>query len=103
MWLLALAVAQGCGQATAPTAGSSPTPEVVQIKLSLSNVFLIRTARPVLIDGGSPKDLDALTTALAPRGLRPADLALVILTHAPSDHAGLAAELRVGGAKVALG
>ena len=103
LWLAALVAAQGCSQATPPSAGSSPVPEVVQIKLSLSNVFLIRTARPVFIDGGSPKDLAALTGALARNGLRTADIALVILTHAHSDHAGLAAELRGAGAKVALG
>ena len=103
LWLAALVAAQGCSQATPPSAGSSPVPEVVQIKLSLSNVFLIRTARPVLIDGGSPKDLAALTGALARNGLRTADIALVILTHAHSDHAGVAAALRGAGAKVALG
>jgi glyoxylase-like metal-dependent hydrolase (beta-lactamase superfamily II) len=78
-------------------------PEVLQIKLAWSNMFLIKSAKPVLIDGGSPKDMPAVTEALAKEGLALSDIALVILTHSHSDHAGMAAALQSAGIKIALG
>jgi glyoxylase-like metal-dependent hydrolase (beta-lactamase superfamily II) len=85
------------------TGESIPTNEIVQIKLGMSNVFLIKAARPVLVDAGSPKDMAALAAALAQHGLRVTDIALVVLTHAHSDHAGMAAALRRAGARIAVG
>jgi glyoxylase-like metal-dependent hydrolase (beta-lactamase superfamily II) len=76
--------------AVPPRTGVSITaPEIVQVKPGMSNVFLIKAARPVLVDAGSPKDMAALATALAQRGLRVTDIALVVSTHAHSDHAGM--------------
>ena len=57
--------------AVPPRTGESITaPEIVQIKLGMSNVFLIKAAKPVLVDAGSPKDMAALAAALAQQGLR---------------------------------
>ncbi len=89
--------------ATVAVAQPDPAPQVVQIRLSVSNVFLIRSSRPVLVDAGSSKDLPALSEALGRQGLRIQDLALVVLTHAHSDHAGLAAQLQRAGVEVVLG
>jgi len=50
--------------AAPPRTGESITAhEIVQIKLSMSNVFLIKAAKPVLVDAGSPKDMAALRRA----------------------------------------
>jgi hydroxyacylglutathione hydrolase len=90
--------------ASPPRAGESiAAPEIVQIKLSMSNVFLIKAAKPILVDAGSPKDMAALAAALAQHGLRVEDVALVVLTHAHSDHAGMGAALRRAGARIAMG
>lgn len=85
--------------------GAPPTsPTIVQIPLSLSNVFLIKTATPILIDAGSPGDLAQLRAALARENVRLEDIALIVLTHGHADHAGGVAELRqVTRAKIALG
>ncbi len=83
-------------------AGSGP--EVVQIALPMANVFLIKSARPVLIDAGGPGDEGAILEALAREGIDPRALGLIVLTHAHADHAGSAAALQAAtGAPVALG
>lgn len=106
---LALAVLVGAATAgcatPAPVVGRAPGgAEIVQIELSISNVFLVNSKRPVLVDAGSEGDLDDLEEALAAHGLALGDIALVIVTHGHADHAGQAGLLRArSGAKVALG
>ncbi len=68
--------------------------EVAQIKLSMSNVYLLKLPRPVLIDAGGKNDMPALEAALAKEGMAVKDLAAVLLTHGHSDHAALAAAIR---------
>lgn len=83
-------------------AGSGP--EMVQIALPMANVFLIKAARPILIDAGGPGDEGAILEALAREGIDRRGLGLIVLTHAHADHAGSAAALQVAtGAPVALG
>lgn len=103
--LALVAFVSGCGVASA-VVGRTPPPEVeiVQIELAYSNVFLMRTPRPILVDSGSPGDEAALRRALADRGLRLEDVALVVLTHGHADHSGGAAAIRsASGARIALG
>jgi len=76
---------------------------VVRIKGAISNCYLLLGERPVLVDTGAPGDLKRILTGLRSQGVAPKDLALIILTHGHSDHAGCAAELRRrSGAQVAL-
>jgi len=97
---LALALV-GCGPSVV---GRTPQgAEVVKIPLSISNAYLIKTDTPVLVDSGTAVDRDALRAALADQNLSPRRIALVVLTHAHADHAGLAAELQAWGARVVLG
>jgi len=67
---------------------------LVRIKGSISNCYLLLGDRPVLVDTGAPGDLKRLLAGLKAHGVEPRDLALIILTHGHSDHAGCAAELR---------
>lgn len=95
-WFLALAAA-ACTSAVVAA-------EVLTIRLPMSNVHLIRGAKPVLVDAGRAEDAPALVAALAAHGVRPAEVALVVLTHGHADHAGGAAALkRAGAAQLALG
>ena len=78
--------------------------EVVQIGLGMSNVFLLKAAKPVLVDAGRKQDMPTLEAALSAQGVRVEDLGAVIVTHGHSDHAGLATELRRrSGAVLVLG
>lgn len=86
--------------------GGGPGPEVYQIELSTSNAFLIRPAppaQPILVDTGSPGDLEDLTEQLAAVGVALADVKLAIVTHGHGDHAALGADLQKAGVKVAVG
>jgi glyoxylase-like metal-dependent hydrolase (beta-lactamase superfamily II) len=65
-----------------------------RINLLIANVFLIQGARPVLVDTGAPNSRPRIERALRGYGVRPNDLALILLTHAHSDHAGSAADLQ---------
>ncbi len=89
------------GKAPLTSGGSA---EIVQIPLRLSNVFMIRTRHPVLVDSGTLGDMDDLAAALAERGVARSSVGLVVVTHGHADHAGLAADIqRLAGAKVMLG
>lgn len=73
------------------------------IRLRLSNAFLVIGDRPVLVDAGSPGEADKICRAMQRLGVTPSDLSLILLTHAHTDHAGSAKELRHrSGAPVAL-
>ncbi|HWA26179.1 MAG TPA: MBL fold metallo-hydrolase [Lacunisphaera sp.] len=76
---------------------------LIRIKGAISNCYLLRGKRPVLIDTGAPGDLKRILAGLKGAGVAPRDLALILLTHGHSDHAGCAAELRRRtGAQIAL-
>src|SRR5208337_1572764 len=72
-----------------PPAGS----QVCPIPVGHANAFLIRGTRPVLVDCGLPGNAPKILSALTREGLKPWDLALVIITHAHLDHYGSAAAL----------
>lgn len=76
---------------------------LIRIKGAISNCYLLLGERPVLVDTGAPGDLKRILAALKAVSLEPEDLALILLTHGHSNHAGCAAELRRrSGAQVAL-
>src|SRR5687768_15695486 len=91
--LLLGALSSGCASSIAvgKTAEGAP---IVQIPLLLSNVYLVKSDKPILIDTGSEEDTAALDDGLAENGLTKKDIRLVILTHGHADHAGLAREIR---------
>lgn len=67
---------------------------LVRIRGAISNCYLLLGTRPVLVDTGAPGDLPRILAALKQHQIEPAQLALILLTHGHSDHAGNAAELR---------
>jgi hydroxyacylglutathione hydrolase len=79
------------GRAPLTSGGSA---EIVQIPLRLSNAFLVRAPRPVLVDTGTIGDMQDLSDALAERGVATSAIRLIIVTHGHADHAGLAADLQ---------
>ena len=57
------------------------------------NTVLLRGERTIVVDPGLPLQNEPVVRALAARGLSPADIDLVVLTHAHLDHAGGCADL----------
>mgnify|MGYP005841051187 CR=1 FL=1 len=58
---------------------------ITRIKLPLANAYLVQGERPILVDAGAPGDADRIVRALAQKHVRPADLALILLTHGHGD------------------
>lgn len=76
---------------------------LIRIKGAISNCYLLLGEKPVLVDTGAPGDLKRILGALRAHGIDPAKIALILLTHGHSDHAGCAAELqRRSGAQIAI-
>ncbi len=106
--LMVLAWGMLCGCASrVGLVGKVPTPngsaEVVRFRLSYSNVYLIKSTPPILVDAGSPGELEVLLDCLKSQGVTPQHLGGVILMHGHADHAGLAGDLQKQGAKIILG
>jgi glyoxylase-like metal-dependent hydrolase (beta-lactamase superfamily II) len=76
---------------------------LIRIKGAISNCYLLLGEKPVLVDTGAPGDLRAILAAFQAHKVNPKSLALILLTHGHSDHAGCAAELRRRtGAQIAI-
>jgi hydroxyacylglutathione hydrolase len=101
----ALLLLTSLGCATSTVVGQTPRgAPVVQIPLRLSNVFLIESKAPILIDSGTVGDKEDLVRALQDNGVWPSRIGLIILTHGHADHAGLASDLRtLSGAPIMIG
>jgi glyoxylase-like metal-dependent hydrolase (beta-lactamase superfamily II) len=76
---------------------------IIRIRGAISNCYLLLGHRPVLVDTGTPGDLKRILATLKQHRIEISRLALILLTHGHSDHAGCAAELRRrSGAPVAI-
>jgi hydroxyacylglutathione hydrolase len=67
---------------------------ITKLSLTMSNAYLVRGERTILVDSGVAKDGPKIRKALADAGLTAADLALLVHTHGHSDHAGGSAQLQ---------
>jgi len=68
--------------------------EIIRIKLSLSNAYLIKDKKSILVDAGAPKQADQILAAIKKAGVHEKDIALILHTHGHFDHAGSTAELK---------
>jgi hydroxyacylglutathione hydrolase len=59
---------------------------VVQLRLGISNAFLLRGSRKVLVDVGSHRNSAALVQALRRANVDPGEISLVLHTHGHWDH-----------------
>lgn len=87
---------RGASGATGPSratqaAGASP---VRQLDLRTVNAYLLRGAKPILVDTGFPGMAERILRALRQAGITPEEISLIVLTHSHPDHAGSAKQLR---------
>lgn len=68
--------------------------ETIPIPLSVSNAFLLKGERPILVDSGNPNETPAILNALQQAEVAPEELALILHTHAHGDHCGSSLDLK---------
>ena len=98
-----LALLAACTPAPRMTVPKSAGLAVGTVTLGLSNVHVLFGAHPVLVDTGSPGELDDLEAGLAALGVRLADVKCAVVTHVHSDHAGNARGLQRKGIRIIAG
>ena len=54
---------------------------ITKLPLAMSNAYLVRGERTILVDSGTAKDVPKIRQALAAAGLTASDLALLVHTH----------------------
>jgi hydroxyacylglutathione hydrolase len=64
-----------------------------QIKLSISNCYLVESSKNILVDTGTPGEAGKIVKELKARGFSLSDISLILHTHGHSDHCGSTAEL----------
>jgi glyoxylase-like metal-dependent hydrolase (beta-lactamase superfamily II) len=64
------------------------------LRLTLSNAYLVRGERAILVDAGAQGDADRILSAVRGKGVEPHTLALILLTHGHLPVTGAAAEIR---------
>lgn len=67
---------------------------VVRIPLGATSAYVIKGPVPILVDSGMVGQQAMLRLKLRRIGVEPADIALIVVTHAHSDHTGCLAWLR---------
>jgi glyoxylase-like metal-dependent hydrolase (beta-lactamase superfamily II) len=67
---------------------------VIRINLVVANVYIVRGRRTVLVDTGAETSAGWIMRAMNQHGVSPNELSMILLTHAPVDHAGSARRLR---------
>lgn len=102
--LLTVLFLTACGHAQPRRVDIGGRVEVWQIPLTFSNVHVVRSGRAaVLVDAGSPGDLDEIAHALGAMDMKLTDLRLAVLTHGHGDHASSGAALQARGVPVMAG
>src|SRR5262245_9346943 len=67
---------------------------LTQIRLGISNVFLLRRSRAVRVDTGMPHEGPRILAALEKEGVKLTELSLILHTHGHWDHCGSTWQLK---------
>lgn len=76
---------------------------IISVPLGFTDCYLIQDDRDVImIDGGTPGNIDTLKTAIATHSIQPSDIKLIVVTHGHIDHIGSLNDIKTyTGAQVA--
>jgi len=86
-----------------PQKVSMNDPQIYRIRMGVSNPWLIKGEKAVMIDAGIPDKFKSFKRQLSRLEIAPEDIRLIVLTHCHFDHTGLANEIRdLTGAKIAI-
>jgi len=78
-------------------------PQIYRIRMGVSNPWLIKGEKVVMVDAGMPDKFRSFKRQLSRLSIAPEDISLIVLTHCHFDHSGLANEIReLTGAKIAV-
>ena len=76
---------------------------IYPIKLGFDHCYIIRGEKTVLIDGGSPNQVNQFKKGLARLSIEPEEIELIIITHGHWDHIASAKEIKtITGAKIIM-
>lgn len=77
--------------------------EIYPVTLGLDHCYLLKGEKAILIDGGSPNQVDRFKQIVEPLPVKPEDVKLILLTHGHWDHIASTKDIQaITGAKVAL-
>ena len=68
--------------------------QIIPIKLSFSNAYLVKDRKSILVDAGAPRQADKILSGVRAAGVNEKDISLILQTHGHFDHAGSTAELK---------
>jgi len=68
--------------------------QVISVPSIAVNAFILRGQRPIIVDTGNPGYEGTILKAMDEKGIRPADISLILITHGHSDHYGSAFALK---------
>lgn len=68
--------------------------QIFKIRLSVSNAYLVKDRKAMLVDTGSSNEADKILAAVKRAGVDEKDISLILHTHGHVDHAGSTAELK---------
>ncbi len=76
-------------------------PEIFQFKVEINRCYIIQQEGTIMMDGGSPNQIESIKKSFKTLNINPKDIRLVVLSHGHFDHAGSAKEIReLTGAKI---
>src|SRR5512139_1974663 len=76
---------------------------IYPIKLGFDHCYIIRGEKTVLIDGGSPNQVNQFKKGLVRLSIEPEEIELIIITHGHWDHIASAKEIKtITGAKIIM-
>ena len=63
-------------------------PEIIDIQLGMNHCYLIKEKGMIMVDAGVPKKFDEFKKQIETLGIEPAEIKLIVVSHAHFDHVG---------------